>query len=45
MTFKSKEKRLKELREIIPVQLEVLCALNRQLGKNLHEYVKLAGSV
>jgi len=43
MMFKSKEKRVKELKVLIPVQIELLCALNRELGKNIHEYVKLEG--
>jgi len=41
--MKNKAKRIKELRELIPVQTEILCALNRELGKNVLEYFKLQG--
>lgn len=36
-----KEDRINALRELVSIQLEVQCAINRELGKNLAELFKL----
>lgn len=37
----SKSKESEELRQLLKVQIEVLCALNREVGKNIVKLVKL----
>jgi hypothetical protein len=39
--MQTKEDRIKALRELVSIQLEVQCAINRELGKNLIELFKL----
>jgi hypothetical protein len=40
----NKTKKIKELRERLTAQIEILCALNREVGKNIVELVKLDGA-
>ena len=41
MKMQRKEDRINALRELVSIQLEVQCAINRELGKNLIELLKL----
>jgi len=35
---------IEKLRALVKVQIEVLCALNREVGKNIHKLAKLEGA-
>lgn len=40
---KSKEQQIAELEGLVRTQIDVLCALNRELGSNIYKLLKLKG--